>query len=89
MTELSINLILADKLGLQQATLIAYFLSLQGESTSFTVATKAITQVLPFGQSTVRKLIAEFRIGELLTVTRGKDRKIYFAVEKAALNAIT
>jgi DNA-binding IscR family transcriptional regulator len=89
MTELSINLILADKLGLQQATLIAYFISLQGESTSFTVATKAITQVLPFNQRTVRKLVAEFRIAKLLTVTRGKNGKIDFAVEKAALNAIT
>ncbi len=87
MKELSINLILANKLGLPQATLIAYFISLQGASTSFTITTKEITQVLPFGQSTVRKLIAGFRIAGLLTVTR-KNGAISFKVEQAALDAI-
>jgi hypothetical protein len=89
MKELSINLILANKLGLPQATLIAYFIELQGESTSFTINTKEITQVLPFGQSTVRKLIAGFRIAKLLTVTRDKNKAISFKVEQAALDAIT
>lgn len=84
----SVNLILANKLGLQQATLAAYFLSLQGEAESFAITAKEITQVLPFNQSTVRKLIAQFRIAGLLTVKREKG-KIGFTVVKTALDAIT
>ena len=85
----SVDLNLANKLGLQQATLIAYFLSLQGESTSFNITAKEIAQVLPFNQRTVRKLIAQFRIAGLLTVTRDKNGKISFTAEKAAIDAIT
>jgi hypothetical protein len=88
MKELSINLILANKLGLPQATLIAYFISLQGNDTRFTITTKEITQILPFGQSTVRKLIAGFRIAGLLTVTRDKNGNHNFTVNKDALDAI-
>jgi hypothetical protein len=84
----SVNLILANKLGLQQATLIAYFISLQGESLSFTVSAKELTQVLPFNQRKVRKLVAQFRIAKLLTVTRDKNGVISFAVVTEAIDAI-
>lgn len=86
MTELSINLALAKKLGVQQALLIAYLLELQGESESFAVTARDVKAILPISQRPFRKLVAQFREAGLLTVTRDKNKAISFTVETAAID---